>query len=136
MTERTDQMAVSALKIQQLINDDARVSGDIRKIERYVKDNLFQRIIFMFDEGQMKKGSYLHRYFMSNCKAIVSSEDIGSNDDIIQTYLAFLWMMIARDRLYNKWLSTKRSNVSQAVQDKFQGEKQGIKFDFTPRHIW
>ena len=89
----------------------------------------------MFNEGQMKKGSYLHRDFTSNCKAIVSSEDIGSNDDIIQTYLAFLWTMIARDRLYNKWLSTKRSNVYQAVQDKFEGEKQRIELNFTPWRI-
>jgi len=116
--------------LRELINDERVVSADLRKVERYVKEDLFPRIIFMFNDDQMDKGSFLYRDYMANCQSLVGRKgeiygkdgDVGANDEISELYMTYLWTVIARDRLYKKWLSSKRSNIYQAVQDKFQGK--------------
>ena len=126
----TPRMTGGGAVLSKLINDERVVSADLRKIERYVKEELFSRIIFMFNDDQMGKGSFLHRDYTANCKSLVGNKgdiygndgDVGPNDEISEPYMTYLWTVIARDRLYRKWLSAKRSNTYQAVQDKFQGK--------------
>ena len=125
---------------QNLIGNKLVLSADLRRVERYVKDDLFSRVIFVFGDGQMKEGSFLHRDFVSNCSKLISrsgraagmgheTEGETSNNDVCEAYMTYIWTVLGRDKLYKKWMSTKRSNTYQAVQDKFQGEsdEEGVK---------
>lgn len=103
----------------------SRITADLRKVKNYVKDSLFPRIIFMFDDNQMKEGSWMHRDYMMNCRSLVGyqPEDNAIQDrEVQEAYMNHLWTVMARDKSYKRWLSSKRSNAYQAVQDKFMRE--------------
>ena len=104
-----------------LIGDVAKINDDLRKIRNYVKERLFPRIIFMFDDDQMKEGTWMHKDYMKNCRSILGFDTNGEElqEEVRDGYMKYLWTVMGRDKSYKTWLSTKRSNTYQAVQDKF-----------------
>lgn len=106
--------------IGEMINNETKVSGDIQKIMRYVKDDLFFRVIDVYDENQFKVNSYLYNDFMSRGKTVVTGlPRDGLMDTNKKAYMKYLWTRIGSKKSYKVWLAMKRSNAYQAVQDRF-----------------
>ena len=112
------QMMADPPTVEQLIRDDARMEKDLRRIQRYVKEELFQKVVFLFNpKKQMECGSQLYNDFIANCKALIAQT--GEADDTMDAYMRYLWQVMAQKKSYKEWLTAKRSNAYQAVQDKF-----------------
>lgn len=106
--------------LSELLGNNARKVADLAKVKQYVKTKLFPRMIFMFDDEQMKEGSWMYKDYMTNCRDLVG---LGTEDNVDEedheSYMNHLWTIMERDKSYKQWLATKRSNTYQAVQDKF-----------------
>lgn len=102
------------------INNERAVTSDMEKIMRYVKDDLFFRVIDVFSDEQFMADSYLHKDFMARARKVLPGAVIG--DPITSdgtAYMKFLWTRLVSKKSYKDWLSMKRSNAYQAVQDRF-----------------
>jgi len=112
-------MPIDGEALQSLFGDKTKVSADLQLVKRYVQENLFPRVIFMFNDTDMDEDGYFHKDYMKNCKSIVGGRGMINDNDGEDLYMTHLWTLMAKDKLYKKWLATKRSNTYQAMQDKF-----------------
>ena len=105
--------------------DNAKVMQDIAKVRDYVKESLFQRSIFIFDEKEMEETGMLYVDFVQNCGPKLMDgmlKDIPEQEQ--KSYQKFLWMKMKEKKMYHEWLAIKRSNAYQAQQDKFHGKSK------------
>ena len=100
----------------------SRIKEDKNKVCDYVKNNLFERVAFIWDEKALDDGKVLHKDFLERCKSIVLDEDDGAANSEAETYINFLWREMKSEKCYHEWMSQKRSNVYQSMQDKFQSK--------------
>ena len=106
--------------VGDLINNESRVREDLRKIQTYVKEDLFYQVIDMFEDDQLKVNSYLYNDFMMKGKTVVTGMEMEeSMDGNLKAYMKFLWVRLGSKKSYKEWLAMKRSNAYQAVQDRF-----------------
>jgi len=106
-------------------NDDQlneeKICADIRKVTRYVKEELFLRVIDIYDpRALVVKSGYLYKDFEKRCKTMVTG--LGENEsltDETKGYMRCLWSQMLVKKCYRISLCLKRSNAYQAVQDRF-----------------
>ena len=102
------------------INNEAKVAEDMREAMRYVKDDLFCRVIDVYDDNDLKEGKYFHEDFMKNLVPKVTGktrhEPLSGN---WKACIKHLWTQLRLKKSYKTWLAMKRSNSHQAVQDRF-----------------
>ena len=97
-----------------------KVALDKQTIRDYVKDDLFYRIVFVWTKQSLEEDGHLHKDFIKNCRSkIENGLLLRAEDTVAKAYLNYLWQVLVGDKCYNVWLSQKRSNVYQAMQDKF-----------------
>ena len=119
-THSTDNDSTLTGNIGDLINNEKKVSVDLRKVRKYVKDDLFYRVVDVFEDDQLKVDSFLYKDFMTRAKRAVTGR--GPDDDTdsdTKAYMKYLWTRVTSKKSYNKWLALKRSNAYQSVQDRF-----------------
>jgi len=103
-----------------LIGNEEKVSSDFVKVMRYVKDELFLRVIDIYSKDGLDMGKYLYNDYMKNCKSLVT--DLGAREELTPKwsgYMKYLWSQMVVKKSYRNWLCLKRSNAYQAVQDRF-----------------
>ena len=49
--------------------DPAKIEEDKNKVRDYVKDELFEWVIFVWDKSALQSNGVLHQDYMKNCKA-------------------------------------------------------------------
>jgi len=104
-------------------SDESKVKEDLNKVRDYIKEDLFYRVIFIWDDGQLKEGSVLHGDFIERCKPLLANGDLlEAEQAAADAYLKYLWTTMLKDKCYREWLGLKRSNAYQAVQDKFMSK--------------
>jgi hypothetical protein len=103
---------------------DARlVEIDIKKVGKYVKSDLFERTIFLWDQKALDVDGMLHKDYITNCKSLVGGSSlIGATDDDAASYMTCLWNKMTERECYKKWMQTKWSNSYQALQDRFMSK--------------
>jgi len=105
------------------LRDDAKVQEDLNKICEYVKEDLFYKVIFVYDDAQLAEGSVLHKDFIDKCKPMIADGAlITAPEEDAQAYLKYIWTLMVKDKCYRDWLSLKCSNAYQAVQDRFMSK--------------
>jgi len=113
-------MSESRDTTDNLINNEAKVVEDMRKAMRYVKDDLFYRVIDVYNDDALKEGAFFHVDFMNNFATQVTGmarhEPLDGN---WRAYIRYLWQQMRLKKSYKTWLAMKRSNSYQAVQDRF-----------------
>jgi len=103
--------------------DPAKIEEDKNKVRDYVKDELFERVIFVWDKAALQPSGVLHQDYMKNCKArLADGKLIDATDSDAETYMNLVWTIIVKENCYQTWLSNKRSNTYQAVQDRFMSK--------------
>jgi hypothetical protein len=103
--------------------DPAKTEEDKNKVCDYVKDELFERVIFVWDKVALQPNGVLHQDYMKNCKAqLADGKLIDAMDSDAETYMNLVWTIIVKENCYQTWLSNKRSNTYQAVQDLFMSK--------------
>jgi hypothetical protein len=99
------------------------VERDIEVVGNYVRSDLFMRTIFVFDNKQLDKGGPLHKDYLKNCRSLLANGTLTDlNDDVVVQYMNIVWARMTKEGQYKAWLSRKRSNAYQALQNSFQSE--------------
>ena len=99
------------------------VECDIKVVGNYVRGDLFMRIIFVFDNKQLDEGGPLHKDYLKNCQSLLANGTLKDlNDDTVVLYMNIVWARMTKEGQYKAWLSRKRSNAYQALQNSFQSE--------------
>lgn len=99
------------------------IEKDKNKVGDYVKNVLFERLVFVWKSDDLERGGLLHADFLRNCRAVVADGTLVDADDHeAETYMNVLWDRLLSSRSYRLWLNQKRSSRYQAVQDKFMSE--------------
>jgi len=58
-----------------------------------------------------------------NCKGLLADGQLVLvSDEVAKTYMNVLWKNMTQADLYNKWMSAKRSNTYQAIQNNFMSK--------------
>jgi len=93
------------------------------KVRDYVKENLFERLVFVWNKHALEQGEVVHKDFLKNCRPVVANgELVDATDNDAETYMNYLWAVLVKDNSYREWLCQKRSSRYQAMQDKFASE--------------
>jgi len=111
--------------VRVLMRDDDGVKRDLTRVREHVKEELFYKIIFIYNAKQLAEGEILDCDFQTNCIEVLSNgmlRRIPLNE--AKLHLKFLWMKMMQKKCYQEWIAVKRSNAYQAVQDKFHGKLQ------------
>jgi hypothetical protein len=100
------------------------VEIDIKKVGKYVKSDLFEQMIFLWDQKALEvDSSMLHKDYITNCKSLVGGSSlIGATDDDAALYMTCLWNKMTERECYKKRMQTKQSNSYQALQDRFMSK--------------
>jgi hypothetical protein len=99
------------------------VECNIKVVGNYVRGDLFTRTIFVFDNKQLDEGGPLHKDYLKNCQSLLPNGTLTDlNDDAVVQYMSIVWARMTKEGQYKAWLSRKRSNVYQALQNSFQSE--------------
>jgi hypothetical protein len=99
------------------------VERDIKVVGNYVRGDLFTRTIFVFDNKQLDEGGPLHKDYLKNCQSLLANGTLTDlNDDVVVQYMNIVWARMTKEGQYKAWLSRKRSNAYQALQNSFQSE--------------
>ena len=105
--------------------DQEQIGKDLETIKkRYVKERLFLRVKFLYDTKEtMRKDGKIHKDFI---KYLVKEGGMGGGyhfetPSTLLIYYNFLWGKIVDGRLYEKWLSDRRSAVYTVMRHKFTG---------------
>jgi hypothetical protein len=57
------------------------VERDTEAVGNYVRDDLFTRTIFMFDNKQLDKGGPLHKDYLKNCQSLLANGRLTDLND-------------------------------------------------------
>jgi len=102
---------------------EKKVKEDLNVIGEYVKNDLYYRAVFLWDDSVLDEGTILHKDFLNNCKPKVANGQLMTEPNAeADAYLKFLWTRMQKDNLYRHWMGLKRSNAYQAVMEKFMSE--------------
>jgi len=61
MMSRSNAARPQASVVLQRLDNAALVVSDKNKVQRYIKDILFEKVIFILDQDSLKKGEVLHQ---------------------------------------------------------------------------
>jgi hypothetical protein len=92
-----------------------------------VKSNLFEKVVFVWEKLSLDRGGKLHQDYLKNYRALLVEgklTDIWDNDAVM--YINLLWDGMMKEKCYVRWLTSKCSNMYQAMQDRFMSEIQWL----------
>ena len=115
----------TAADVLQRASNKELVESDIEAVGKYVRGDLFPRTVFLFDNNALNEGGVLHKDFLKNCPSFIANgalADPTQNDGVVRQYLNILWLKMSKEGRCKGWLSGKRSNAHQAMQNAFQSE--------------
>jgi hypothetical protein len=103
--------------------DPSKIEEDKNEVRDYMKEVLFEKVVFIWNKGTLQLGGVLHKDYLMNCRAkIPGGKLMNATDSEAETYMNLLWTMMVKKNCYQEWLSHKRSAKYQAVQEKFASE--------------
>ena len=116
----TETAAADALR--RLTNNEL-VESDIKAVGKYVRGDLFARAVFLFDNTSLDKGGVLHKDYLKNCRSLLANGKLTDlSDETAVQYMNIVWARMTKEGCYNDWLSRRRSNAYQAMQNAFQSK--------------
>ncbi len=117
-------MMLSSTDVLQQALDRDLVDSDLKAVEKYVKNVLFERVCYLWKRSSLDEGGLLHKDYLKNCRSLIADGQLANlNDNVdFKPYMNILWAIMKKDGCYNTWLSSKRSNTYQALLNSFQSE--------------
>jgi hypothetical protein len=76
------------------------IEKDKDKVRDYVKEKLYERVIFVWKKSALDQGSMFHRDYMSNCCLIIADRTlVKAADNEAKSYMNFLWAVMVKGQL-------------------------------------
>jgi hypothetical protein len=75
-----------------------QVENDWRKVEAYVKNILFEKVVFVWEKSSLDQGGKLHQNYLKNWRALLAEgklTNIGDNEAVM--YMNLLWDGMIKD---------------------------------------
>jgi len=108
--------------LQRAANKE-QVALDQKKVCSYVKNELFERTVFVWEKSALDRGGKLHEDYLKNCRKLLADGTlVAMRDEEAELYMNLLWDRMANEQCYIYWLNAKRSNTYQAMQDRFMSK--------------
>jgi SNF2 family DNA or RNA helicase len=80
-------------------------------------------MVFLWDRKALDANRKLHKDYLENCRPLLANgELVPLSKEEAWPYMNIVWNLMVKDECYNNWLSNKRSNSYQAVQNSFMSE--------------
>jgi len=112
--------AITTEQLVQRLQDQAIVDTEKNRVQKYVKRNLFEKVVFIFDKSMLDVGGRLYNDYMVNCRPLLADGKLMNvSDDVSNIYMNMLWNMMTSDECYVAWMGQKRSNTYQNMHDSF-----------------
>ena len=110
--------------LNELMADRKQEKVNLGRIRECAKDEVFHGTIFLFSKSALEEGGRLHSNYLKGCRPIVANGMLKHHESTedANRHLNQLWVKMTRDDCHKEWIAAKRSNVHQAVQDKFYRE--------------
>lgn len=119
--------ASRASVVLQRLENAALIENDKNNVRDYVTRELFEKVIFIWDQKSLDVDGVLHKDYLAKCKALIADGELESlSDEESATYMNLLWNMMRKDHCYEKWMQSKRSNTYQAMQYKFKRKSRSL----------
>jgi len=84
------------------------VAADTNKVRKYVKEDLFERVVFVWNQKALEYGRVLHADFLKNCRLkIADGMLVDATTWEADTYMNGLWSVLVKDKCYTHWLSAR-----------------------------
>jgi hypothetical protein len=116
-------MMPSQMDVLQQALDKELQAADIKLVGKYVKDVLFEKMVFLWDRKALDTNGKLHKDYLENCQPLLANGKlVPLSKEEARPYMNLVWNLMVKDGCYNNWLSNKRSNSYQAVQNSFMSE--------------
>ena len=104
-------------------SDEELLAADIKLVDKYVKGVLFEKTVFLWNRKALDTNGKLHKDYLENCRPLLANgELVPLSKEEARPYINIVWNLMVKDGCYNNWLSNKRSNSYQAVQNSFMSE--------------
>ena len=111
--------------ICDLLEDKEQVSRDMMILQRYVKESLFYRVIFIVKEKEdvlLAEGGKMHNdFYVKNVERVCRGELPLLALNARKAYMNMLWKILVEKKKLKEWLAAKRSNCYTACQHRFNG---------------
>jgi hypothetical protein len=76
------------------------IEKDKDKVRDYVKEKLYERVIFVWKKSALDQGNMFHRDYMSNCRLIIADRTlVKAADNEAKSYMNFLWAVMVKGQL-------------------------------------
>jgi hypothetical protein len=94
--------------------DPSKIEEDKSEIRDYVKEVLFEKVVFVWNKGALQPGGVLHKDYLMNCRAkIAGSRLMNATDSKAEMYMNLLWTMMVKDVIENGLAIDNRQNTRQ-----------------------
>lgn len=81
--------------------DPAKVEEDKNKVRDYVKQDLFECAVFVWNKSTVEKGGALHKDYLKNCRTMLAGGSlIDASDRDMDAYMNVLWTVLEKDNSY------------------------------------
>jgi hypothetical protein len=78
--------------LPHLPGDPSKIEEDKNEVQDYVKEVLFEAVVFFWNKGTLQQGGVLHKDYLMNCRAkIAGSKLVNATDSEAETYMNLLW---------------------------------------------
>lgn len=110
----------AAVWIVERTSNEEELKSDERLVRDWVKNELWEKVVFLWTLKSLNQGGLLHASYISSCRHLLAKGKLMSMPDVSAiNYMNILWDRMTKARSYNAWLGQKRSNTLQALQDRF-----------------
>jgi hypothetical protein len=105
MATRRDSSAVTRPTSGVILQagDPGKIEEDKNEIQDYVKEVLFEKVVFIWNKGALQPGGVLHKDYLMNCRAkIAGSKLMNATYSEAETYMNLLWTMMVKENCYQE----------------------------------
>ena len=113
----------AAVWIVERTSNEEELKSDERLVRDWVKNELWEKVVFLWNLKSLAPGGLLHASYISSCRHLLAKGKLMSMPDTsAKNYMNILWDRMTKNKSYNTWLGQKRSNTLQALQDRFHSK--------------
>jgi hypothetical protein len=88
--------------------DPSKTEEDKNEVQDYVKEGLFEKVVFVWNKGALNPGGVLYKDYLMNCRTkIAGGKLMNACNSEAEMYMNLLWTMMVKENCYREWLSQK-----------------------------
>jgi hypothetical protein len=92
----------SQMDVLQQALDEELLAANIKLVGKYVKDVLFEKMVFLWDRKALDMNRKLHKVSLENFRPLLANgELVPLSKEEAQPYMNIVWNLMVKDGCYN-----------------------------------